>query len=254
MTAEHDEGKICAYIDGELPDGERRAVEAHLASCEACAGLAEDLRMIRQRLAMAGPVPMPATLEARVRSALRQEADLRQDGPAAGGGAPASGWRHYGRMAAALVVTAALSSLATRQFEIGKAGPELVRHDLMTAHLRALTQEGGIQVASSDAHTVRPWFAGKVDFAPEAPNLAGDGFTLVGGRLDIVDGRRVGALVYKRRLHLIDVFAWPDGAAHAPAGQTLRGYNFLNWTKGGITYWAVSDLELDELKRLAELL
>jgi anti-sigma factor RsiW len=263
MTTEHSDETIGAYVDGELPDAERLAIEAHLASCPACATLAADLRRMRQRLFEAGPAIMPATLGPRIRAALREEASLTttdqatyQDNAQNNATSPRSDWRRYAGIAAALMITAVLSSVATRQFDNRQTLPAIIEHDLMTAHLRALTQDGGIQVASSDSHTVRPWFAGKVDFSPDTPDLAAQGFNLVGGRLDIVDGRRVGAVIYKRRKHLIDVFAWPDNkqTAQPPVSQSRRGYSFVNWAKGGITYWAVSDLDPEELKRLASLL
>lgn len=263
MIVEHSEEAIGAYVDGELPEAERLAIEAHLATCPACAGLVADLRLMRQRLSTAGPAIMPATLGQRVRAALREEASLTTaDQPAHrndvqnNAPSPRWDWRRHAGIAAALLITAVLASVATQQFDNHQILPAVIEHDLMTAHLRALTQDGNIQVASSDSHTVRPWFAGKVDFAPETPNLGAQGFDLVGGRLDIIDGRRVGAVIYKRRKHLIDVFAWPDSAqaSRPPVSQSRRGYSFVNWSRGGISYWAVSDLEAEELKRLAALL
>ncbi len=131
-----------------------------------------------------------------------------------------------------------------------------MQQEIITAHIRSLLQDGPIQVASSDSHTVKPWFAGRVDFAPEVKDLTAEGFPLMGGRLDYVHGRRVGGLVYKRRLHTINVFMWraPGGDDAAPSATTRNGYNFLTWTKAGVIYWAVSDLDGAELKRLQELL
>jgi anti-sigma factor RsiW len=115
------------------------------------------------------------------------------------------------------------------------------------------------QVASSDRHTVKPWFAGRLDFSPAVKDLAAEGFELTGGRLDIVGDRRIAALVYKRRQHIINVFMWPASAglgleSTGAMRASLRGYNVLTWTSDGLTYWAVSDLNAAELGELQKLL
>jgi anti-sigma factor RsiW len=131
-----------------------------------------------------------------------------------------------------------------------------LEHDVLSAHVRALLQESPVQVAASDQHAVKPWFAGRVDFAPEVKDLTGEGFPLVGGRLDYIGGRRVGALVYKRRLHTIDVFMWPEkgGDEASPRLVTLQGYNVLTWHRKDLTFWAISDLNAGELRELQSLL
>ncbi|WP_307437810.1 anti-sigma factor family protein [Labrys monachus] len=268
MVAEHpDEERIGAFVDGELAEDERQAVAAHLESCPSCAAGVEAMRALSRRIAAAGPAPLPTSLPARVRAVLAAEAagGAGTDEPAVRPRRPAAGRmarlrENIAPLAACLVVTALLSSSVTwwvaRDGSQAMSRDALVTHDLLTAHLRALTQDGAIQVASSDSHTVKPWFAGKVDFSPDAPDLAAEGFPLVGGRLDIVDGKRVGALVYRRRLHLVDVFAWPapTQADAPPDARVERGYNIVTWSKGGVTYSAVSDLETAELERLAQLL
>ncbi|WP_245928254.1 anti-sigma factor family protein [Bosea psychrotolerans] len=160
------------------------------------------------------------------------------------------------KQAAALLIACLLSSLTTWWILTGSTRDSLLTQDLLSAHLRSLLQDSPIQVASSDAHTVKPWFAGKVDFSPEVRDLAAQGYPLLGGRLDTIAGRRVGALVYKRRLHVINVFAWTAGDVSdvAPSLSTRSGYNILKWTRSGVSYAAVSDLESLELQRLPELL
>lgn len=262
MTSDHPtEAEIGAFLDAELPDLKAQALAAHLNGCAICSALASDIRSASISL-KAARVTAPPGMRDRLRAALAAEANSAR--------APGlfdrlfGGWdelfgaarRAIAPAALALAVVAALSSSLT-WLALGKAAePSFLTHDLMTAHLRALAQNGAIQVASSDQHTVKPWFAGKVDFSPDARDLSAEGFTLVGGRLDVVDGRRVGALVYRRRLHLIDVFAWPAGSTPpaAPALLRERGYGLLSWTKNGVSYWAVSDLDPEELKRLADLL
>ena len=118
--------------------------------------------------------------------------------------------------------------------------------------MRSLLQESPIQVASSEAHTDKPWFAGRLEFAPSVKDLTAEGFPLAGARLDYIGDRRVAALVYHRRLHVVNVFEWPatDGADSAPRDFVHKGYNVVSWGKGGIAYWAISDLNIGELRLL----
>ena len=129
-----------------------------------------------------------------------------------------------------------------------------VSHDVLAAHVRSLLQDNAVQIASLDTHTVKPWFAGRLEFSPVVKDLSTEGFQLVGGRLDYVDRQRVAALVYGRRLHQISVFAWPSGGRSAAAySAKIDGYNLLGWSKAGMTYWAVSDLNEGELRELQAL-
>ena len=131
-----------------------------------------------------------------------------------------------------------------------------LEREVVAAHVRSLLQERSIQIASSDSHTVKPWFAGRVDFAPAVKDLTAQGFPLSGGRLDVIGDHRVAVLVYMRRQHAINVFMWPaTGLEDAgPKLVVLLGYNVLTWTAGGLGYWAVSDLNAAELKELQKLL
>lgn len=257
MSCEGREHLISAYIDGELPATDRRVVAAHIEQCPSCAVLAADLRSISRAVAGNGREPMSASLPLRVRASLAQAAVAPS-----GEGSRIGRWRLSRRavgflsQAAAVIVACALSSLTTLWITNNMAREERLEQDLLSAHLRSLLQDNPVQVASSDSHTVKPWFAGKVEFSPEVRELAAQGFPLVGGRLDSVEGRRVGAIVYRRQLHLINVFAWPSkGSTTAPpAAKIYSGYNLLTWTRDGVTYWAISDVEASELARLPGLL
>jgi anti-sigma factor RsiW len=174
-------------------------------------------------------------------------------------GRPRFSWRlasGIGRQVAALAACCGLSVLLTWWYLTSATQTDRLEQELLAAHMRSLLQDNPFQVASSDTHTVKPWFAGKVDFAPEVRDLAAEGYPLLGGRLDYVHERRVGALVYKRRLHIINVFMWraPAGEDVAPVSATKNGYNLITWSKSGVAYWAVSDLDAAELRRLATLL
>ena len=134
------------------------------------------------------------------------------------------------------------------------AGAELT--SVLDGHLRSLAPGRLADVASTDQHTVKPWFAGKLDFSPPVVNPAADGFPLVGARVDVVDGRNVAALVYSRRNHIINVFVRPLGADERATSrdEVRRGYSLMSWTGDGLRFWAASDLNVRELSQLRDLL
>jgi anti-sigma factor RsiW len=249
MRCERARELIGAHVDGELEGSDAAAVAAHIEGCRTCQKQMHDIAEIGGALRALGREPAPPGLLGRVKSGLagaaaQQEARL----PRLTAGMM--------RRAAALAAACVLSALLTWWIVLAGSRSEGLEHDLLAAHVRSLLQDSPIQVASADTHTVKPWFAGRVDFAPEVKDLTADGFPLLGGRLDYVHERRVGVLVYRHRLHIINVFMWPSGSAETttPSLVTKNGYNLLTFNKGGITYWAVSDLEAGELRRLASLL
>jgi anti-sigma factor RsiW len=126
----------------------------------------------------------------------------------------------------------------------------------LDGHLRSLAPGHLVDVASTDQHTVKPWFAGKLDFSPPVVDPAADGFPLVGARVDVLDGRNAAALVYSRRGHIINVFVRPLGAEERASSRDAdrRGYNVVSWAGGGMRFWAVSDLNVQELAQLRNLL
>jgi anti-sigma factor RsiW len=124
---------------------------------------------------------------------------------------------------------------------------------VIDGHLRALMAPQPIDVKSSDRHTVKPWFNGRIPQAPRVVDLAQDGFPLIGGRVDVVGRTPVPSLVYGRHQHLISLTAIPDAPAALDKSQTVRGYNLIAWAADGVTYWAVSDLNTSELETFARL-
>jgi anti-sigma factor RsiW len=120
---------------------------------------------------------------------------------------------------------------------------------VVSAHLRSLQAGHLTDVLSTDQHTVKPWFNGRLDVAPPVIDLTAQGFTLIGGRLDTIDGHAIGAIVYRRRTHVINLFVAQGGNAEPRAAkiETVQGFNIRRWSDRGLNYWAVSDLAIDEL-------
>ena len=185
------------------------------------------------------------TLRARIRASVAAERRTRDR----------SAWLQLGGMAAAFALVGVVSWNAALMQAPAFDGERLA-HDVMTAHVRSLLVESHLNdVASSDQHTVKPWFIGKLDFAPNVVDLAASGYTLIGGRLDYLDGRSVAALTYRHRLHVVNVFEMPAGGGDTrPETMALKGYSLARWKQGGIEYWAIADMAGADLLALADLL
>ena len=240
---------LSALIDDELGTEQQHAARAHIAGCSLCAEVARDYRRIGDDLRAGARVPLPADLAHKVRARLASEAR-------SGHRPQRLAWQWLAQYAASLILVAGLSGLLGWQLARSSFEQRRLERDVVAAHVRSLLQDTTVQVASSESHTVKPWFNGRIEFAPTVKDLTAEGFPLVGGRLEFVDGRRIAALVYKRRRHVINVFMWPAGGEPraAPKASVLQGYNTLSWTTGGITFWAVSDLNAKELGELQGLL
>ncbi|HTN95533.1 MAG TPA: anti-sigma factor [Nordella sp.] len=264
MRCDHDRLRIALLIDGELPARERDAVSAQAAECADCRRTRDELTWLRGRLRQARQTPA-AALQERLRARLEYEAADMATEPES----PLSRQRWpvqilerlrpsmsaYMRQAAAIFAACILSVAATLWWTSQSGLPADQAHDVLAAHVRSLLQDNAVQVASLDTHTVKPWFNGRIDYTPVVKDLSADGFKLAGGRLDYVDGRRVAALVYLHRLHKISLFIWPaDGPDAAPAPTQIEGYNLLTWTRAGMRFWAISDVDAAELQRLPDLL
>ena len=248
MTHQELELQMDAYVDGELAARDAREVEAHLRECRDCARL-HDAR-VALGAAIRAEIPAlraPEALRTQVRAKLRSAAGT----PAARWSMPALGWR-------SLAVAASLALVALGSWRLGsdRAAGAALSDQVLASHVRSLMPGHLTDVVSSDQHTVKPWFNGKLDFSPPVYDFAGRGYPLIGGRLEYLSGRPVAALVYGRRQHFINVFLWPatQGPTGGPGGRTHNGYHLLHWTTPEYTYWVVSDLGLAELGDFAQLL
>jgi anti-sigma factor RsiW len=241
--------RIAGYVDGELSTQDASRLATHIDGCVACRSersvqsfVSFELRREATRYAA------PAALHRRVRAALQAK-------PARG----EAWWRRLAAPALAPAAGFAFAALVGSNAYLLAMQPskdERVAEDVLTSHVRALMSSRPIDVASSDRHTVKPWYRGKLDFSPPVTDFASEGFSLAGGRLDYVDGHAVAALVYVHREHVIDVFVWPaaNSASTPPAQLTRRGYNLLHATHAGMNCWIASDLEAPDLVELDRLL
>lgn len=248
MTHSELELQLDAYLDGELATRDAREFEAHLKECGECARL-HDAR-VALGAAIRAEVPSlraPEVLRTRVRAALSSATGTSGSRRPM----PPLGWRSL-----ALAASLALVAIGSWRVASDRAVGEALSEQVLTSHIRSLMPGHLTDVVSSDQHTVKPWFNGKLDFSPAVYDFAGRGYPLIGGRLDYIGGRPVAALVYGRRQHLINVFVWP--ATRGPAGgadtSVRQGYHLLHWTTPENTYWVVSDLGLAELHEFAQLL
>jgi anti-sigma factor RsiW len=237
--------RLHAYFDGELDAAGAASFEQHLRSCPQCASALVSEQSLRQVLS-------ESQLYAPASTTLRKNVlkDLAANSVAERSSFPLWRW-------AALAAVLLLAVLLGRElFSVFRARSEAaaLATAAVDAHLRSLQPGHLTDVQSSDQHTVKPWFDGKVNFAPAVPDFAADGFPLLGGRLDVLDGRTAAALVYGRRKHIINVFVVQSGSATpTPSSGDRQGYHWLSWQTGPFAYIAVSDVSAADLQQLRDL-
>jgi anti-sigma factor RsiW len=239
---------IEAYLDEELEPGLSASVAEHLATCQSCAEAYSRFREQKADIRSAAPYyTAPAQLDRSIRDALRQAAASDAKPPAS-----SQSWRWLA--IAATILLAVSVSWNLRQSAPRAVENDLVAQNILSDHIRSLIGTHLLDVPSTDQHTVKPWFNGKLDFSPEVKDFASEGFPLIGGRLDYLMDRPVAALVYGRRHHFINVFTWPADSAHMAESQYSRnGYNAIHWSHGSMTFWAVSDIAPTELVQFKSL-
>jgi anti-sigma factor RsiW len=226
------------FVDGELDPIRQADVREHLAGCAACTALHQELQKLSEDLRRQAPYfRAPTGLRDRIRKSLR----------------PASAPWRWSALAAMILLAFSIAAnvilLRSRSSQ-----QQLLAEAIVASHVRSMIGTHLFDVASTDQHTVKPWFNGRVDYAPEVHDFSDKGFALVGGRVEFIDNRRVATLVYQRRQHVINVFVWPDSTDLAAQTSVRNGYNVIHWSKAGATWWLASDLNINELKDLAHLL
>jgi anti-sigma factor RsiW len=253
MSCPHTEPEVGAYLDGELDLASALAFERHLAKCPECAQALAAQQALRESIAAASLRHHPSPeVTRRFRQATRapraESADRR------------GSWRQLQAIAALLLVAVAGWSLG--RIWPPRAAPDLadeLTDEVVASHVRSLLAGHPADVISTDQHTVKPWFTGKLDYSPVVVDLKDRGFPLVGGRLDYLDHHPTAALIYRADRHVINLFTWPsaedrDRAQPNPAAAARQGFHVLHWMRDGMTYWAVSDASEERLRRFAELL
>ena len=247
MNCQDVQNLIHAYLDGELDVVKSLEIEQHLQDCPTCSHAYRNHQALRTAIGdNALYYRAPASLQKRVQSAVRQSSH-------AGSTLRSMPWRWLGVLAS-LVVIIAVTWGVTRLSS--PAATEVLAQEVVASHVRSLMPDHLEDVASSDEHTVKPWFSGKLDFSPPVVDLANQGFPLMGGRLDYLDNRPVAALVYHHQQHVINVFIWPStgGSDVAAKTETRQGYHLAYWTKFGMMYWAISDVNETELQQFVQLI
>src|SRR3954453_6054484 len=221
-------------IDGELDAANTALVEAHVARCQGCREQLDRLQATRTLARSDGVRHIaPAALASRIAAlpelqpkAANDNRLLRWLGPGA-----------VGALAAALAMVTVLPSTTQT----------IVDQELVSSHVRSLQPGHLTDVQTTNQHIVKPWFNGRIDFAPPVPELAQQGFPLAGGRLDSINGKTVAAIVYHRRLHTVNVFVWPDSSA-AQRTSMEDGFSVIEWSQDGLRFAAISDIPSSELR------
>jgi anti-sigma factor RsiW len=234
-----------ALVDGELDAGHARQLEAHIEVCPVCATRLRQTRELKHLIA-AEPLTYsaPAALRRRIDNALPAPRAVTADRRSL----------LKGFAMGSLLSAAAAASVMMVVLRDDK--DEMLLGDVVSAHLRSLQADHLTDVLSTDQHTVKPWFNGKLDVAPPVVDLTAQGFTLIGGRLDYIDGRPVAAIVYKRRAHIINLFVSQSagGAPFAPKATSVQGFNIRRWRDRDLDLLAISDINAEELQEFTDKL
>jgi anti-sigma factor RsiW len=247
MTCREAGPLLHARLDNELDMAGAASIDLHLSDCRACAAQYEALQNLHDEIAAADLAYTPgAALERKLADRFLQEKE-----------SPfrfwSSSWLKSSVMAAAAIgVIALIVSIPMLRIS---GGADAVGAEILDSHLRALEPVHQVDVPSSDQHTVKPWFQGKISFSPPVPDLTKDDFILVGGRLEVIHQQPSAAIVYRRRQHIISLYVSPSpGADSKTELRNLGGYHLLHWAQNDLSYWAVSDVDPTDLRTFADLI
>jgi anti-sigma factor (TIGR02949 family) len=244
MTCDDARQLIDAHLDHELDAARDQELIQHLRECSRCTREADSIREIKTALREQAPYfNAPGTLRRKITQAA---------GSSSGGAGDSARWF---RRSAAILVPAALAAMLTLFLAPRSGQSDFLAREIVAAHVRSMQVDHLTDVASTDRHTVKPWFEGKLDFSPPVADYQAQGFKLDGGRVDYLDNRTVAALVYTHGPHVINVFIWPASESERAPMMTIRsGYNLDRFVHAGMNYWIVSDMSEDEMQKLAALL
>jgi anti-sigma factor RsiW len=268
MNCEEATKLMDGYLDGELDPITNQAIEQHLRECRNCDQVYKTHGSLIRALGNATPYyKAPAELRQRIQSSLREEITERPTRNVGRDAQPlfsrkrpeprtlllGTPWNWLG-LAAAVIFAALIALNLVPRLQRPEAD-QFLATQLIASHVRSLMANHLTDVASSDQHTVKPWLDAKLDFAPAVVDLSSEGFPLVGGRLDYLDKRPVAALIYQRRKHFINLFVWPaeSNSTRSSRAMSRQGYQLLNWADSDFNYWAVSDVNVNDLQTLKEL-
>jgi anti-sigma factor RsiW len=247
MDCKQSQEWMSASLDGELGSADHQRLLTHLDGCADCRATLAGMEALQGRIAaQATTYTAPPHLRHRIHTALQAE---RAPQPQRRGAAWRWAWINLGL--AAMATTAFAVTLA---LYLGlPSGNELAERELVASHFRALMPDHLADVASTDQHTVKPWFAGKLDFSPPVYDLAAQGYTLIGGRLDYLQQRPVAALAYRHRQHIMNLYVWPSTSPRdqAPQASERHGFHLLRWSQDGMMFSAVSDMNPQDLADFA---
>ena len=252
MNCNNVQEKIEVYLDSELTLSDRRELEEHLADCKHCQAHLDRIRTLSESIKKTDYLKIPFSLRRKIKNDLK---DIT--------GEEASSYSRFQLLSFGIssAVLASCAVWAVMTITTSPIQSQLI-NELTEAHVRSLMVDHATDIASSDNHTVKPWFNGKLDFSPPVKNLKNEDFRLIGGRLDYLQvnpsqQKPAAALIYKRRSHYINVFIYrTDNTEKISTFNDIQNqsYNLINWRKQGLNYWAVSDLNAKELKQFAQLL
>jgi anti-sigma factor RsiW len=246
MNCDESRPLLDAYADGELDVVRHIELEAHLKACPACLLRYEAINARRARIRDSVP-----RLQASQQLRERIHASLLAEARAAARQRPLRfpvAWQHWNL--AGLAASVAVALLAGYSWGGHRSRSAAVADEAIAEHMRSLQASHLMDVISTDRHTVKPWFAGRLDFSPPVVDLSDMGFPLAGGRLDQIDGHTAAALVFRRRLHAINVFVWPArDATPPPSSASESGFSAQGWTQGGLNFLAVSEIPAADLEQ-----
>jgi anti-sigma factor RsiW len=269
MNCEEATKLMDGYLDGELDPITSQTIEEHLRECPKCDQAYKTHGLLVRAIGSATPYhKAPAELRERIQASLRREIAEQSNGS---GNIPrdarplmtkmqprspsilfGTSWEWLALAAAILLAAIIGWNLFPRLQRPG--ADQFLATQLIASHVRSLMANHLTDVASSDQHTVKPWLDTKLDFAPAVPDLSSQGFPLLGGRLDYLDNRPVAALIYQRRKHFINLFVWPTESNASKVTKTIsrQGYQLLHWVDSDFNYWAVSDVNANDLQTFKE--